>query len=40
MRRDLNDPLALAPANLAMIKVHFVTGIGLITAYIIELYRF
>lgn len=40
MRRHLNDPLALAPANLAMIKVHFATGIGLITAYLIELYRF
>lgn len=39
MRRHLNDPLAMAPANLAMIKVHSLTGIAMIIAYLIELYR-
>lgn len=39
MRRHLNDPLAMAPANLAMIKVHSLTGTAMIVAYLIELYR-
>lgn len=39
MRRHLNDPLAMAPANLAMIKVHSLTGMAMIIAYLIELYR-
>ena len=39
MRRHLDDPVAMAPANLAMIKVHSVTGAGLIIACLIELSR-
>ena len=39
MRCHLNDPLAMAPANLAMIKVHNLTGIAMIIAYIIEAFR-
>ncbi len=39
MRRHLNDPLAMAPANLAMIKVHNLTGIAMIVAYLIEVFR-
>jgi len=39
MRRHLNDPLAMAPANLAMIKVHNLTVIAMIVAYIIEVFR-
>ncbi|MEE9912119.1 MAG: prenyltransferase [Deltaproteobacteria bacterium] len=39
MRRHLNDPLAMAPANLAMIKVHGLTGIAMIVAYLIEVFR-
>jgi 1,4-dihydroxy-2-naphthoate octaprenyltransferase len=39
MRRHLKDPLAMAPANLAMIKVHNLTGIAMIVAYIIEAFR-
>ena len=33
--RHRHDPLRLAPANLAMIKVHTVTGLALIAAYLI-----
>lgn len=36
MKRHLNDPLAMAPANLAMIKVHSLTGVAMIVAYLIE----
>ena len=36
MKRHLNDPLAMAPANLAMIKIHALTGIAMIVAYLIE----
>ncbi|HPE08061.1 MAG TPA: prenyltransferase [Smithellaceae bacterium] len=39
MRLHLNDPLAMAPANLAMIKVHNLTGIAMIVAYLIEVFR-
>lgn len=39
MSCHLNDPLAMAPANLAMIKVHNLTGIAMIVAYIIEVFR-
>jgi len=39
MGRHLNDPLAMAPANLAMIKVHSLTGAAMIVAYLIEIYR-
>ena len=39
LRRHLNDPLAMAPANLAMIKVHFLTVTSMVIAYIIELVR-
>ena len=35
LRRHRYDPLRLAPANLAMIKVHALTGLALIAAYII-----
>jgi 1,4-dihydroxy-2-naphthoate octaprenyltransferase len=36
MKRHLNDPLAMTPANLAMIKVHGLTGAAMIAAYLIE----
>jgi 1,4-dihydroxy-2-naphthoate octaprenyltransferase len=39
MKRHLNDPLAMAPANLAMIKVHSLTGVAMIVAYVIEVFR-
>ena len=39
MKYHLNDPLAMAPANLAMIKVHSVTGVAMIIAYLIEVWR-
>lgn len=39
MGRHLNDPLAMAPANLAMIKVHSLTGAAMIIAYLIEVFR-
>jgi len=39
MSRYLNDPLAMAPANLAMIKVHSLTGAAMIVAYLIEVFR-
>lgn len=39
MRRHLDDPIAMAPANLAMIKLHLVAGTGLIIAYLIEICR-
>ncbi len=39
MRRHLHDPLAMAPANLAMIKVHSLTGVAMIVAYLIEVWR-
>jgi 1,4-dihydroxy-2-naphthoate octaprenyltransferase len=39
MRRHLNDPLEMAPANLAMIKVHALTGLAMIAAYLIEVIR-
>lgn len=39
MGRHLNDPLAMAPANLAMIKVHNLTGLALIIAYLIEIFH-
>ncbi len=39
MKRHLNDPLAMAPANLAMIKVHSLTGVAMIVAYLIERFR-
>jgi len=39
MGRHLNDPLAMAPANLAMIKVHSLTGAAMIVAYLIEVFR-
>ena len=38
MRRHLHDPLAMAPANLAMIKVHNLTVIAMIVAYMIEVF--
>lgn len=38
MRRHLYDPLAMAPANLAMIKVHNLTVVAMIAAYIIEVF--
>ena len=39
MGRHLNNSLAMAPANLAMIKVHSLTGIAMIVAYLIEVWR-
>ena len=36
MKRHLENPLAMAPANLAMIKVHGLTGAAMIVAYLIE----
>ena len=39
MKKHLNDPLAMAPANLAMIKVHNVTVTAMIIAYVIEVVR-
>lgn len=36
LRRNLDDNLGLAPANLGMIKVHFITGGGLIAGYLIN----
>ncbi|HNY73064.1 MAG TPA: prenyltransferase, partial [Syntrophales bacterium] len=33
--RHRHDPLRLAPANLAMIKVHTLTGLALIAAYLL-----
>ncbi len=36
MRRHLYDPLKMAPANLAMIKVHSLTGLAMIAAFVIE----
>jgi 1,4-dihydroxy-2-naphthoate polyprenyltransferase len=39
MGRHLNDPLKMAPANLAMIKVHGLTGAAMIVAYLIEVFR-
>jgi len=35
LTRHLHDPLRLAPANLAMIKVHALTGVALIGAYLL-----
>lgn len=40
MGRHLNDSLAMAPANLAMIKVHGLTGAAMIIAYIVEVFRY
>jgi 1,4-dihydroxy-2-naphthoate octaprenyltransferase len=39
LRRHLTDPLALAPANLAMIQVHNLTVGALVVAYLIEGFR-
>ncbi len=36
LRRHLNDPLAMAPANLAMIKVHALTVAAMVIAYLLE----
>ncbi len=36
LRRHLNDPLALAPANLAMIKAHALTVTAMVAAYLME----
>ncbi len=36
LMRNLDDKLGLAPANLGMIKVHFITGTGLIAGYLIN----
>lgn len=36
LRKNLDDRLGLAPANLSMIKVHFITGMGLIVGYLIN----
>lgn len=36
LRRHLNDPLAMAPANLAMIKVHALTVAAMVAAYLLE----
>jgi len=38
MRRHLNDPPAMAPANLAMIKVHALTVAAMIFAYLVEVF--
>ena len=37
--RHLNDPFKMAPANLAMIKVHGITAAAMIIAYLIEVIR-
>ena len=39
MRRHLHDPLAMASANLAMIKVHSLTGVAMIIAYLVDIFR-
>ncbi|PKN18511.1 MAG: hypothetical protein CVU71_13575 [Deltaproteobacteria bacterium HGW-Deltaproteobacteria-6] len=39
LRHHLNDPLKMAPANLAMIKVHGITALAMIIAYLIEVIR-
>jgi 1,4-dihydroxy-2-naphthoate octaprenyltransferase len=39
MRQHLQDPLAMAPANLAMVKVHYLTVVAMIVAYLIEVAR-
>jgi len=39
MGRHLNDPLAMAPANLAMIKVHSLTSVAMTVAYLIGVIR-
>ncbi len=39
MRRHLNDPLKMMPANLAMIKVHSLTALAMIVAYVIAWIR-
>ncbi len=36
LRKNLDDKLGLAPANLSMIKVHFITGTGLVAGYLIN----
>lgn len=36
MKHHLNDPLAMAPANLAMIRIHSLTCVAMIAAYFIE----
>jgi 1,4-dihydroxy-2-naphthoate octaprenyltransferase len=36
MRHHLNDPLAMAPANLAMIKIHGLTCLAMVVAYLLE----
>ncbi len=36
MGQHLDDPLRMAPANLAMIQVHALTGLAMIVAYVIE----
>ena len=36
LRRHLNDPLAMAPANLAMIKVHALTVAAMVVADLLE----
>jgi 1,4-dihydroxy-2-naphthoate octaprenyltransferase len=36
LRKHLDDKLGLAPANLSMIKVHFITGTGLIIGYLVN----
>jgi len=36
LRRNFEDPVALAPANLDMIKAHSLTSFGLIAAYSIS----
>lgn len=36
LRRNLHEKVMLAPANLCMIKVHFITGTGLIAGYILN----
>lgn len=36
LRRNMHDRLGLAPANLGTIKVHFITGAGLISGYLIN----
>lgn len=36
LRRHLNEPPAMAPANLAMIKVHALTVTAMVAAYLLE----
>ncbi len=36
LNRYLEDPIRMAPANLAMIKVHALTGVALIGAYLLQ----